>query len=280
MTFFLGFLSLILIAVGIALGLLAWRNLRTASRLGRPLSRIAKLQPGCRKVRGKVAASDAPLRSPASNKECVYYRLRVYQEKKHWTGVDVPGGPVTSFALGGVLGLLIFKFLKAQEDNVDYSWHTLLDEDDCVPLTIEDDSGLVEVDPDGAEIVTKQKGRIVCDRDHPVPSKLADLLLEEYDLDTVDDRGNFRTLHIMEEALLVGATVTVVGPVEPVEKGAFCFQRTASPLLVSEGAVGKQAQDARKRAIGLCVGAGLTLAVGLICLFSLFGVIVGRALSR
>ncbi|MHB1423990.1 MAG: GIDE domain-containing protein [Gemmataceae bacterium] len=269
MSLLLGFIGLIALAGGTVLAILAWNNLRAASQLGRPLSRIGKLKPGFRKVRGTIAAADVTLRSPVANKECVYYRLRVYEEKKQWSSPNVswiPGGSLTFFALGGFGGVFVYRFLEAMEGKADYSWRPLIDDDDWVPLMIEDDTGRVEVDLDGAAVITKDKSRIIADMDHHLPTKLDDLLVEEYELDTVDDRGKFRALHLIEDVLPVGAKATVLGSVEPEEDGALCFQKIGNPLLVSEGDFSKQAQKSRSLAMGYCLGAGFTLAVALFCL--------------
>ena len=277
LAFFLGLLGFLLLAGGVVLGLFAWRNLRAASLLGRPLSHIGKLRPGLRRVRGRVVPLDDVLHSPVTNKECVYYRLRVYEERKSWKSGSVFSGPVVAGAAFGVLGVLIHTAMEAREDEAVHSWHPLFDEAVDVPFLIEDDTGSVEVELKRADVIVKEKSRIASDMNRSPPARLREMLQEEYGIPIVDERGRFRTLHFVEEALLVGAKVTVLGTVEPVENGELCFQKRGDLFLVSERDVGKAGRSARSRAIGFASGAGGALAVALLLLFTAF-VLAVRAL--
>ena len=256
------------------LGYYAWRNFQASSLVTRPLSRAAKLRPGFRKMRGKVASIGKPLLSPVTNKPCVYYRLRVYEEKKSWSstadvgvgGAAVAGGLLFG-ALGGAVGALLYQAStntgRMGGDKVNRSWHPILDDDVSIPLVVEDETGTVEVDLRGATIIPKEKARLMSDMLHPAPTSLTDLLLDEYEIHSVDRAGRVRTLHYVEEALLVGAKVTVVGAVDTLKNGDFCFQRKGDTLLVSERDLSKEGRAARGRAIGFSAGAGAALAVGL-----------------
>jgi hypothetical protein len=281
--FFLGFLGLLLLAGGGVLGVFAWRNLRAASLLGRSLSHIGKLRPGLRRVRGRVVPLDDVLHSPATNKECVWYRLRIYEDRTTWTDTTAIRGGVAAAGLlaGGVGGsLLAIRLLSVQDESrAVHSWHHLLDETVSFPFLIEDDTGMVEVDLRHADVLVKEKACIDTNFRHPVLalSRLTDKLREEHEIHTVDERGNFKTLHIVEEVLLVGAKVTVVGTVEPVENGELCFLKSGDVFLVSERDVGKAAKAARGSATGFTVGAAAALALALVLLFAAF-VLVARAL--
>ena len=293
---FLGFIGLLLLAGGAVLGLLAWHNLRTSSLLGRPLSRIGKLRPGYRKVRGKAVPLGKALRSPVADKECVYYRLRVYEDQTTYKGIlylpggqtvsmsppRLPGGIFTCIFFFGQLGALMYRAHEAagSDARAVHSSRLLLDEVYDVPLAIKDGTGCVEVDLRGASVSAKEKGRIVSNEIHPLPSKLADHLRKEFDIHAVDDRGRFKTLNIVEETLLTGAKVTVVGAVEPLEDGALCFQKQGGPLVVSERNVAKEGRSAHGRAIGFALGAGAAVGVGLGCFLGAFVLILRARLIR
>lgn len=107
---FLGFFGLLLLAGTVILGLYAQRNMRSASLLQRPLCRVDELRPGCRKIRGKIAAIGKSLRSPVANRECVYYRLRVYEERSTFKEMpELPGGVFTALLTGGLLGARLYQ---------------------------------------------------------------------------------------------------------------------------------------------------------------------------
>jgi hypothetical protein len=261
----LGFFGLLSLAGGLVLAYYAWRNFQASSLVSRPLSRVAKLRSGFRKVRGQVAPIGKPLLSPITNKPCVYYRLRVYEEKKSWSSKpDV--GIVGAYMIGGAVGAILYNATANTGrlgDNATRSWHPILDDDVSISLVVEDETGAVEVDLRGATIIPKEKSRLMSDMLHPAPASLTDLLLDEYEIHQVDRAGRARTLHYIEEALLVGAKVTVVGAVDTLKNGDSCFQRKGDTLLVSERDLLKEGRAARGRAMGFSAGAGAALAVGL-----------------
>jgi hypothetical protein len=277
--FLLGFFGLVSLAGGLVLAYYAWRNFQASSLVSRPLSRVAKLRPGRRKVRGQIAPIGKPLLSPVTNKPCVYYRLRVYEEKKTWKSKPDPG-IVGAFVVGGAVGAILYNATASTGrlgDNATYSWHPILDDDVSIPLVVEDETGAVEVDLRGATIIPKEKARIMSDMLHPAPASLTDLLLDEYEIHQVDRAGRARTLHYVEEALLVGAKVTVVGAVDTLKNGDVGFRRKDDTLLVSERDLSKEGRAARGRAMGFSAGAGAALAVGLGMLSGAFIIFV-RAL--
>lgn len=272
----LGFFSLMLLAGGVVLGLYAQRNLRTASLLGCPASRIGKLRPGFRKVRGKIAALGKPLRSPVDNKECVYYRLHVKEERKTFR---ISLSELNQPLFRGSILADAREAWNTESNRSVHSWRTLLDETYDAPLAIEDDTGSVEVDLHGATVFTKEKKQIVSGGNHPPPSKLEELLREKHGIQTVDDRGFFKTLYFAEEVLPVGAKVMVAGTVEELESGELCFQKSSDLFVVSEGDVAKQRQSARSAAMGFAAGAGGAMILGLGCLLGAI-VLIMRALHN
>ena len=270
---YLGFFGLFLLAVGIVLGLSARRNQQSASHLQRPLHRIARLEPGVRKTRGKIVALGKSLQSPVTKKECVYYRLRIYEEKKRYKrDLNFLEAFLPRCSLYGPLGDVFDETLEEplHEERAIYSRHLLLEEVHNVPLVIEDDTDSVEVDLDGATVITKEKNQFSSGDDRPPPSGLDDLLREECNFSVVDQRGFFKRLYFVEEVLPLGAKVTVVGPVESLKSGDLCFQSNNGLLLVGERDVAKEGQSARNRALGFTIGAAATLGMGLGCLLGAF----------
>lgn len=283
----LGFFGLILLAGGAVLGLYAWRNQRTASLLGRPLSRVGKLRPGYRRIRGKVAALGKPLQSPATNKACVYYRLRVYEDRRTWVPTSTVSGGLTTAGFlmiggaGGTLYAVSRLLFYPTDDTAVQTRHVLLDKEVSIPLAVEDDTASVEVDLRGATIRCKEKSVLATTRLAPVlaVTRLTELLMEEHGIYAVDERGNYKALEFVEEVLLVDAKVTVAGPVEPGKSGELCFRKKDDPLLVIQGDMGKETEDARSQAMGFVIGSTSSLVVGLGCLLGFFFLIVRKLLA-
>jgi hypothetical protein len=266
-----GILGLVLLLAGLVLASLGIRAAKQAYLLDAPLVRAADLRPGFCKVRGRVVAVAEPLQGPVTDRPCVYYRLRVQEEKRKWKTTKGPGGPkpgalVAGF-LGGALGALLYTWARSDDDDestkVIHSWITVLDEAECIPLVIEDNSGRVAVEMRDAAVIVKEKSRITSDFQRPAPDHLRELLYKKYRLHTVDESGKLMTMNYHEDLLPEGVKVTVVGQVEVGDDGAPCF-RSAGGLLVSERDVGKQSKSAHKWAFGFAVAAGCTLllAVG------------------
>jgi hypothetical protein len=267
----LGVVGLILVAAAALLGYVAVRLFRRASRLGIRPAHAAKLKPGpCKKVRGKVVAVGAPLRSPLTNQACVYYRLSIDEERRKWkTRRAAPsGGAVAAGILGGAVGALLYGALAAQQDEgtteVIHSWDNVLDDVECTRLVVEDATGRVEVDLRDAEVVTKDSSRVHADLNKPAPHQLGDFVRKRYKVHTVDEGGRVKTMRFVEKALKEGAKVTVVGPVAAGPDGGLRFQNKGGALLVSERDVGKEGRFARNWAVGLAAAAGacLLLAAG------------------
>jgi hypothetical protein len=276
LAFLLGCLGFVLVGGGALLGFFAWRNFQTGSRVGCPRSRIAKLRPGFRKVRGQVAPLGEPLRSPVTDRPCVYYRLRVYEDRSRSKSPASDDDVLVARVVGGAAGALAYKATTALAEDMD-AWQLLLDEALSIPLVIEDDTGAVEVDLRGATVLIKEKSCIASGLRRPIPTMLTDLLREEYGIHRVTERGWVKTMNFVEEALLVGSKVTVVGTVEPLKSGPLCFQKKGDTFLVSEREVEKEGRKARSRAIGFAVGFGSAVAVALIVLLAA-GIFAVRAL--
>jgi hypothetical protein len=263
----LGFLGLVTLAGGAFLALIAWRSYQYASVCNSPLSRIAKLMPGFRKVRGTVAPLSEPLVSPLSNKPCVYYRFNVIEYRTTYHNPNVFGEPSDSW-----LGALFSRRASLMSDAL-YgstqgakelrSTHTLVDETDSVLLVLEDDTGWVEADLRGASVSTKEKSRFISNIHNMAPAKLSDMLLEEYGIDALDDRGNPKYSQFIEEMIPVGAQFTIAGPVEPLKSGTLRFRQKSGTMVVSDGNLAKQGQKVNTQVYRYLAGASLSLTLGL-----------------
>jgi hypothetical protein len=263
MSIVLAAFAVILLPAAGLLGYFAFRQYQRGSRLGRPAAHVGKLKPSpCKKVRGKVVAVGPGLKSPLGQKPCVYYRLRIDEERRKWktTNTGPRGGAVAAFMIGGALGGLLYGAMARQAGDegitkVIYSWDNVLDETEGDLLVVDDGSGKVEVDLIGAEVVAKDLSRVQADLNHPAPTQLADVVRKRYKIHTVDEAGRVKTMRFVEETLPVGAKVTVVGPVTEGENGALRFQNQGGALLVSERDVGKVGKEAGQWAVGLAAGA-------------------------
>lgn len=273
--FILFFIGLSFVLGGVVLVGFGWYIHRTASRLIRPLSRIGKLRPGPRKVRGQVSGCGKVLRSPMTNQECVYYRLRVDEQGKKWRATDMLRGGLIPVAGMINLGFLVYTLNDGFADSMGradsravYSWTNLLDEVVSVLFRIEDDTGFVEVDAHRATMNVKTKSCVATGTHDAVLelSSFTDRLRDEHDIEIVDERGHFKTLRFVEEVILIGSQAMVLGSVEASEGGTLYFDADGESLLVAQSDVAKEGRAARKRAFVLAVGGGSALTVGIACL--------------
>jgi hypothetical protein len=257
-----GLSGLTLLMAGLVLAFLAIQASKRAYLLDAPLMQAADLKPGFCKLRGRLVAVDKPVRSPVSDRPCVYYRLRVQEEKRRWKTTGLRGEPSLR-PTGGVFGASLRAWAESDSEGSTkllYSWIAVLDKADSVPLVIEDDSGRVPLDLGEAEVVAKEKSHVTSDFQRAAPDRLRELLWKRYRLHTVDEAGRLKTMRFAEDVLPDGAQVTVAGTVEEGPDGAPGFQ-AGSGLLVSELDVSKQVTSARKLAFGYAVAAGGTLLV-------------------
>jgi hypothetical protein len=256
-----GLMGLALLIVGLVLAFLAIQASKRAHLLDAPLMRAADLKPGLCKLRGRLVAVAKPAQSPVSDRPCVYYRLRIQEERRKWQTTRLAGEP--SIRTPGGLGPPLRAWAELDSEGstkVLSSWITVLDEADSVPLVVEDNSARVPLDLRRAEVVAKAKSRIASDFQRAAPDHLRELLWKKYRLHTVDEAGRLKTMRFAEDMVPDGAEVTVVGTVEEGPDGTLGFQ-AGSGLLVSELDVGKQFQSARQWAFGYAVAAGGTLLV-------------------
>ena len=71
LAFLFGLTGFLALGAALFLGLMAWHNYSGLPKYAKKLSRIGKLRPGFRCVRGKVVPIGECLRSPVTNRECV-----------------------------------------------------------------------------------------------------------------------------------------------------------------------------------------------------------------
>ena len=108
-----------------------------------PTSKTQGVFIGLAEIKG-TAESDSPLTSYLASVRCVYYRYRV---EEHWrrTSVDAKGRPKT-----------------------ESGWKTVNQRTESVPIFLKDDSGVLRVIPEGAEIHAENVFKQECRRDDPL----------------------------------------------------------------------------------------------------------------
>jgi hypothetical protein len=283
-----GVVGSLLAVAGAALAVFAVRSYRRASRLGTAASRTGKLKRGFRKVRGRVAPAGGPLRGPMTGQECVHYRLRVDEEKREWKrsgGLSTPSsGAMLAGLFGGGLGRLFYTTYGGDRDEggpskVIHSWDNVLDDAGGVRLLVEDATGAVEVDLQGADVVTKARTLVHADLLRPLDPTLQDLLRKRYRIHTVDERGRVKSMRLTEEILKQGAKVTVLGAVESDPDGGLSFRRGGpnGRLLVTELDVEKGARSDRAQGtVFAAVAAGALLLAATFAALAFAAVAGGR----
>jgi len=108
-----------------------------------PTSKIQGVFIGLTEVKG-TAESESPLRSYLDETSCVYYSYRV---EEHWqrTSIDAKGRPHTQSG-----------------------WKTVSSETRSVPIFLKDDTGVLRVQPEGAEVHGAEVFKKECRRDDPL----------------------------------------------------------------------------------------------------------------
>ena len=164
----------------------AWRLTRTLRRLREvPSLTVAEARAGLVELNGTVQPTGEPLRSPITQRACVYWRFKVEQRKTQ--AVNVGGRP------------------SAQTQ-----WVSLVDDRAFVPCTLKDQSGEVALDLAGAQMVLTNTVHTQSGPFADVAEHLEKLLHDRYGKST---RGLWftRSLRFTETLLCPGTPVYVVG---------------------------------------------------------------------
>lgn len=137
------YLFILLIAAALALGCLlaAFHFYRRRCLIDdTPTSKTKGVFIGLAELKG-TAESETPLTSYLAGTRCVYYHYKV---EEHWrrTGLDAKGRPKT-----------------------ESGWKTVAQETESVPIFLQDDTGLIRVLPEGAEVHADNVFKQECRRD-------------------------------------------------------------------------------------------------------------------
>ncbi len=171
------------------------------------LSDVAKLRPGVRKIRGRVRAHEDLLRSPMTKRDCAYYHFLVEEQHTHHTG-GRHGGTTTH-------------------------WVAVVNDRQWVSLTIEDETGDVDVWIDEAEVVLKSAERESSGMFNSPPERLRRLIENRYGRSTQGLLFN-KTMRFSESVLEDGARVLVVGEVVENKRGRLGFRKGVAKLVLSD----------------------------------------------
>lgn len=164
----LAFLGL-LAGIGLLyLGLRSLKGVRLVLRLR--TSHIRFLKPGLAEVAGEVKAADSILKSPLASKNCVYYAYTVEAFDK-----------------------------KSEE------WNIVSEGTETLPFYVDDGTGKVFVDPEGADIAAETSLYYDSRSRKPLPPEI-EKSLAKLDVETENRKFSFS-----EEAIVVGERIFVVG---------------------------------------------------------------------
>ena len=186
----------------------AIKNTRRARLLARvPWSKTGQLQPGLVKVRGRALAVGGTLRSPLSERECVYYHFQVQEEH------------------GNVGG--------AQSGRYWY-WKTVLNDAQAVPYAVDDGTGSATVRMKSAELVLRPDAIEWPGSRNGTRPELKAMLKKRYGFSTVVWLFFERTLKYRETRIHEGDILLVLGTAREVSGGGWELVRGRAPLLVSD----------------------------------------------
>ena len=258
--------SLLIVGVAAA-GLLAFLAYRNGQKKVKPArvvrSKVAEMRDGdvCR-VKGRLVAREESLKSPLTNKACVYFHFKVEQafEIKTWT---------TRYST--------FESTSERE-----TWHTIIDDVQRVPVAVEDETGRAYLDLADARfdgVAVKKEGVIHTSQQEGLAFDL--MLQKRYGESTLaarrsgvsgtySRRASFQRegrelpkATVREEAVEDGVEVYVVGEVE-VREGKPRFRPVDHPLIVARKVRDAELPAPANAAAGLWVAAGVVLGLTLL----------------
>ena len=257
----LSFLFLGLLTAGV-LGFLAFRSGRKAVLPADPVKcKVAEMRDGdvCR-VKGRLVAREAPLKSPLTNKECVFYSFQVQQAYETRTWRSTYGSE---------------DFSRSE------SWRPIIDDAQSVAVMLEDDTGTARLDLKEAHVDSAaaiEEG--VVDTGSPAGLQFELLLQKRYGESTlvgrravrstytrrssmVSQKSESRRAKMCEKVLENGIAVIVLGEVEVREGKSPRFRPKNFPLVLTVKGRQPTLPAARKTATTLWIAAGAVLGVTL-----------------
>ena len=167
---------------------------------------VGDLTSGPAKIKARVVARDELLTSPMGRQPCVYYRFVVSERQQVGAYPYNRATPATA-------------------------WVEVVNDVEAVNVTLEDDTGRVEINLYEAEIVGKSAEKTSSVFEDP-PERLKALLRNRYGKSTRGLLFN-KTMSFTETVLADGARVVVVGEVKEGRNGLE-LRRGSVPLIVSD----------------------------------------------
>jgi hypothetical protein len=218
------------------LGFVVYRN-RLKRLRSVKLSEVADLDEGTGKVYGTVIAVEEPIRSPVTNTHCVYYSLRVEEERVR-----------TETYTERVGNRQVRRTRQVRE------WHQILEDVRFVSFDVKDDSGKAGVELEHAEITVKSKDRKSTGGTNGLSEKVLNRLERMY-----PNVGGFLSLkrRYTEITIQEEDSVLVMGEVILTKKGKpiFAYEKK-KPLLVSDLTDEQLQKHYKTYAMWLAIGAG------------------------
>jgi len=159
-------------------------------------SSVRDLKSGPAEVAGCTKVKTAGIRSPWSNRECVYYRFQVDEAHKN-------------------------------------GWSTLIDDTAPSSFLVEDETGEIEILVSEGEMDLRVDRQSESGYGNDAPDQLRNLLTSRYDKDT-QWFGFNRTLRYIETYLEPGDKVYVFGQASQADDGRWVMRDGEMPLIVSE----------------------------------------------
>jgi len=278
---------LVLFVVGLAaagvLGFLAYQKGGKKVAPARAIKcKVAEMRDGVCKVKGGLVAREPLLKSPLTNKECVFFRFKVEQatEVKTWR---------TSYNAALVLS-------GANESTSERErWHTLIEDAQQIAVALEDETGKAYLDLTDAQleaVAATKEGVIDTSREGGLQFDL--MLQKRYNQSTLVARrrnmGEFVTRRshsisqgqelpkamVREEVIENGVEVIVVGEVETRAGKPPRFRPVDHPLIVTTKPKRASLPTPASPATGYWIAAGVVLGVtALLTLFSAVAVCAG-----
>jgi hypothetical protein len=239
----------LVLGLGVALleTVLVYKALQSTRRArllaGLPWSEIGRLRPGLVKVRGQARAVHDLLSSPLLERDCVYYRFRVQEKRRHGGG---PHG-------GGTY------------------WRTVINDAQHVPFALDDGTGSATLRLKGAELalqpdVSERSGFLNSAR-----PELEAALRDRYGYSSVGLIFN-RTLYYSETRIEEGDALVVLGTAREVPGGGWELLRGDGPLLVTDKGLPTLLASYRRAAFLWWCAAVLLPATATLAVIGLWGI--------
>jgi E3 Ubiquitin ligase len=176
------------------------------------MTSIGSLRPGLAKTTGLVRALEEPVRSPMTRRDCVFYDFRVEEQRTR----TVSSGP-----RGGM--------------RTETYWATVVNDRQYVRFSLEEDTGEVEIDLEGAEVTMRSAAHTSSSMFDSAPPDLERLLRNRYATST---RGLFfnKTMRYVETVIEEADRLIALGEIRRKKRGDrhVLGKGNEVPLIVSD----------------------------------------------